>query len=34
MMKGWDLDSIPVDVYNIRLRLFIAYSMLKWKIGT
>jgi hypothetical protein len=34
MMKGWDLDSIPVDAYNSRLRLFIAYSMLKWEIGT
>jgi hypothetical protein len=34
MMKGWDLNSIPVDAYNIRLRLFKAYSMLKWDIGT
>jgi Ulp1 family protease len=34
MMKGWDLNSIPVDAYNSRLRLFIAYSMLKWDIGT
>jgi hypothetical protein len=34
MMKGWDLDSIPVDAYNSRLQLFIACSMLKWKIGT
>jgi Ulp1 family protease len=34
MMKGWDLNSIPVDAYNRRLRLFIAYSMLKWEIGT
>jgi Ulp1 family protease len=33
MMKGCDLDSIPVDAYNSRLRLFIAYSMLKWEIG-
>jgi Ulp1 family protease len=34
MMKGWDLNSIPVDAYNSRLRLFIAYSMLKWDICT
>jgi hypothetical protein len=34
MMKGWDLNSIPVDAYNIRLRLFVVYSMLKWDIGT
>jgi hypothetical protein len=34
MMKGWDLNSIPVDACNIRLRLFITYSMLKWDIGT
>jgi Ulp1 family protease len=34
MMKGWALNSIPVDAYNSRLRLFIAYSMLKWDIGT
>jgi Ulp1 family protease len=34
MMKGWDMDSIPFDAYNSRLRLFIAYSMLKWEIGT
>jgi hypothetical protein len=34
MMKGWDLNGIPVDAYNIRLRLCIAYSMLKWDIGT
>jgi Ulp1 family protease len=30
MMKGWDLNSIPVNAYTIRLRLVIAYSMLKW----
>jgi Ulp1 family protease len=34
MMKGWDLNSIPVDAYNSRLRLFMVYSMLKWDIGT
>jgi hypothetical protein len=34
MMKCWDLNSIPVDAYNSRLRLFIAYSMLKWDIST
>jgi Ulp1 family protease len=34
MMKGWDLNSIPVDAYNSILQLFIAYSMLKWDIGT
>jgi hypothetical protein len=34
MMKGWDLNSIPVDAYNIRLQLFIAYFMLKWDICT
>jgi Ulp1 family protease len=34
MVKGWDLNSITVDAYNIRLRLFIAYSMSKWDIGT
>jgi hypothetical protein len=34
MMKGWDLNVIPVDAYNSRLRLFIAYSMIKWDIGT
>jgi hypothetical protein len=34
MMKGWDLNSIPVDAYNIRLRLFTAYSMLKRDIRT
>jgi Ulp1 family protease len=34
MMKGWYLNSIPVDAYNSRLRLFIVYSMLKWDIGT
>jgi Ulp1 family protease len=34
MMKGWDLNSIPVDAYNIRLIIFIVYSMLKWDIGT
>jgi hypothetical protein len=33
-MKGWDLNSIPVDACNIKLRLFIAYSMLEWDIGT
>jgi Ulp1 family protease len=34
MMKGWDLNSIPVDAYKSRLRLFMVYSMLKWDIGT
>jgi Ulp1 family protease len=34
MVKGWDLDSNPVDAYNSRLRLFIAYTMLKCEIGT
>jgi hypothetical protein len=34
MMKGWDLNSIPVDAYNIKLRLFVVYSMLKWDIDT
>jgi Ulp1 family protease len=34
MMKGWDLNSIPVDAYNRRLRLFVVYYMLKWDIGT
>jgi hypothetical protein len=34
MIKCWDLNSIPVDAYNIRLRLFIPSSMLKWDIGT
>jgi Ulp1 family protease len=34
MMRGWDMNTIPVDAYNSRLRLFIAYSMLKWDIGT
>jgi Ulp1 family protease len=29
MMKVWDLNSIPVDEYNSRLRLFVAYSKLK-----
>jgi Ulp1 family protease len=33
-MKGWYLKSIPVDAYNSRLQLFIAYSMLKWDICT
>jgi Ulp1 family protease len=33
-MKGLDMNSIPVDAYNIRLRLFIVCSMLKWDIGT
>jgi Ulp1 family protease len=34
MMKSRDLNSIPVDAYNIRLRLFVVYAMLKWDIGT
>jgi hypothetical protein len=34
MMKGWDLNSIPVDAYNIRLRLFVVYYMLRCTIGT
>jgi Ulp1 family protease len=33
MMKGWDLNSISVAEYTIRLRLFIVCSMLKWVIG-
>jgi Ulp1 family protease len=34
MMKGLDLNSIPVDAYNSRLILFVVYSMFKWAIGT
>jgi Ulp1 family protease len=29
MMKGWDFNSIPVGMYNSRLRLFVVYVMLK-----
>jgi hypothetical protein len=34
IIKSWDLNSIPVDAYNIVLQLFTAYSMVKWDIGT
>jgi hypothetical protein len=34
MIKGRELNSITVDAYNSRLRLFMVYSMLKWDIGT
>jgi Ulp1 family protease len=32
MMKGWDVNSIPVGMYNSHLRLCVVYVMLKWKL--
>jgi Ulp1 family protease len=34
MMKGWDLNNIPVGMYNSHLRLFMVSLTLKWRIGT
>jgi Ulp1 family protease len=34
MMKGWNMNSIPVYAYTSRLILSVVYSMLKWDIST